>query len=66
MPRSKAMPEPINLPKIPTFKRDLIALWKQYGPGWMLAALVVCVSPWALAAAGYFLRGIAELLKVLR
>ena len=60
------MPDPSKLPQIPNLKRDLIALFKSAGPGWMLAALALCSLPWTLAGMGYCLRGLAELLKVLK
>jgi hypothetical protein len=60
------MPDMSKFPKIPTFKRDLIALWKGFGPGWMLAALALITLPWTLAGAGYCISAIAELVKVLR
>ena len=39
MPSPNANSVRSKLLKIPAFKRDLIALWKDSGPGWMLAAV---------------------------
>jgi hypothetical protein len=66
MRSQKSLTELPKLLKIPTFKRDLIALWKPHGPRWMFAVLVVLTLPWTLAGAGYFLTAVVELVKVLR
>ncbi len=51
---------------VPNFKRDVVALFKAAGPCWMIAALVIVTLPVTLLCAGYMLRGLAELLMVLR
>lgn len=66
MPSPNANSVRSKLLKIPTFKRDLIALWKDSGPGWMLAALVALTLPWTLAGAGYFVTALTGLLEVIR
>jgi hypothetical protein len=66
MPTPKLHQLSQRLPKIPTFKRDLIALWRPHGPKWMFAVLVVLTLPWTFFGAGYFLTAVAWLVKVLR
>jgi hypothetical protein len=53
-------------PLIPNFKKELGALGQRFGPGWMLAALIVVCLPFWLLGGGFFMRGLAALVRVLK
>lgn len=60
------MPDQTKFPKIPAFKKDLIALWKGYGPRWMFAVLIVLSIPLILLAGGFFLNGVAAVMLAMK
>lgn len=46
-------------------KKELVALFKSYGPWWMLAALLALILPLYLAGVGYVLHAVADLIRAL-
>lgn len=51
----------VNLPN----KKDLVALFKSYGPGWMLTALLAVTAPLSFAGLGYLIHAVADLIRAL-
>jgi hypothetical protein len=66
MRQNKPSSLPSLLLKFPALKRDLVLLFKEFGPWWMLTVLIVLTLPWTLASAGYFLTALAGFLRALR
>jgi hypothetical protein len=53
------------LMKIPAAKRELVALFKCFGPGWMLAALVIATLPGLVLAATSLVTALTFFLKAM-